>query len=166
VAATFEELDQRSVPDRLSERASLHGLRMPLDDLLVARTFELWTHEEDIRRATGRPLQAPDAASLRLMTELAISLVPAVMARADRPGDVQRARIVLTGTGGGTWQTALDARADGAGREGPVDVRIVVDAVAFCRLVANRADPDALAAIVTGDGVGGRPLCGPRHSRA
>lgn len=90
------------------------------------------------------------------MTDLAITLVPAAMARAGRPRAGHRARIVLTGPGGGTWQTALDTHADdgadGVGLEGPVDVRIVVDAAEFCRLVANRVDPAALAAIVTGDG--------------
>ena len=34
---------------------------------------------------------------------------------------------------------------------GPVDVRIVVDAVDFCRLVANRMDPAEIATVVTGD---------------
>jgi hypothetical protein len=32
-----------------------------------------------------------------------------------------------------------------------VDVRIVIDAVDFCRLVANRMDPATIATVVTGD---------------
>jgi uncharacterized protein (TIGR03083 family) len=137
---------------RLGDVIGLHGLRMPLAPLLVVRTFELWTHEEDIRAATGHALQAPDTASLRLMTELAVTMLPAGMRRAARPGTGRAARIVLTGPGGGTWQTALGATSDDPRPEGPVDVRIVVDAVDFCRLVANRIDPAALAAVVTGDG--------------
>ena len=33
----------------------LHGMRLPLGALLVVRAFELWTHENDIRRAAGLP---------------------------------------------------------------------------------------------------------------
>jgi hypothetical protein len=130
---------------------TLHGLHMPLGPLLVVRTFELWTHEEDIRRAVARPLQAPDPASLRLMTDLAVAMLPAGMRRAGRSGEGRRARIVLTGPGGGTWQTALGDTPDGSGPDGPVDVRIVVDATDFCRLVANRMDPATIATVVTGD---------------
>jgi uncharacterized protein (TIGR03083 family) len=144
--------DLEAAPGRGDDVTALHGLRMPIGPLLVVRTFELWTHEEDIRRATARPLQAPDAASLGLMTALAVSLLPAGMARADRSGRGRSARIVLTGPGGGTWQTGLGTPSDGPQPEGPVDVRIVVDAVDFCRLVANRIDPAALASVVTGDG--------------
>jgi uncharacterized protein (TIGR03083 family) len=137
---------------RLGGMAALHSLRMPLASLLVARAFELWTHEEDIRRATGRDLQAPDAATLRLMTDLGMALVPAAMAHSNRSHDRRWARIVLTGPGGGTWQTALDPVASTVSPEGPLDVRIVLDAVEFCRLVANRVDPATLQAVVTGDG--------------
>ncbi|HUO49864.1 MAG TPA: hypothetical protein VMU09_13625, partial [Acidimicrobiales bacterium] len=35
--------------------------------------------------------------------------------------------------------------------EGPADVRIVVDAVDFCRLFANRMDPRVLEVDVAGD---------------
>jgi len=153
--ATIDALAGVDTSARLDQPASLHGLHMSLGHLLVARTFELWTHEEDVRRATRRPLQAPDTASLRLMTELAITLLPVAMSRADRPVGDRSARIVLTGPGGGTWQTALGtafgAEPADSRPEGPVSVRIVVDAVEFCRLVANRADPEALAAVVTGD---------------
>ncbi len=135
----------------LGEVVSLHGLRLPLGSLLVVRTFELWTHEEDIRRATTRALHAPDAASLRLMTDLAVAMLPSGMRRVNRTGDGRVARIVLTGAGGGTWQTHLGMSAGDSSPVGAVDVRIVADAVDFCRLVANRIDPADLATTVTGD---------------
>ncbi len=150
-AESLRALADADSAGRLAEVVALHGLRMALGPLLVVRTFELWTHEEDIRRATARPLQAPDAASLRLMTDLAITMLPAGMRRADRSGDGRWARIVLTGPGGGTWHTALGSSSHGERPEGRADVRIVVDAVDFCRLVANRIDPAALAAVVTGE---------------
>jgi len=151
-AETLRDLrDAEDSPAALGDAVTLHGLHMPLEQLLVARTFELWTHEEDIRRATTRALQPPDAASLRLMTDLAVAMLPGVVRGANGSGEGRVARIVLTGAGGGTWQMHLGASPDASPLEAPVDVRIVVDAVDFCRLVANRVDPGALAAVVTGD---------------
>jgi len=138
-------------PARRDDVMALHGLRMPLGPLLVVRTFEVWTHEEDIRRATGRPLQAPDAASLRLMTDLAVALLPAGLRRSGRRADGRSARIVLTGPGGGTWQTDLGALPGQTPAAGRTDVRIVLDAIDFCRLVANRVDPATLTTVVSGD---------------
>jgi uncharacterized protein (TIGR03083 family) len=130
----------------LGTEMTMHGMRLPVAAMLVVRAFETWTHEEDVRRATGRPLAAPDASTLQLMTNLAVTLVPAGMARAGRPGDGRLGRIVLTGPGGGTWQKPL-----GAGDSDTTDVRLVADAVAFCRLVANRETPDTIEAIISGD---------------
>jgi len=59
--------------------------------------------------------------------------------------------VVLTGPGGGTWQRDLGSTPDDSRSRGPADVRIVLDAVDFCRLVANRVDPAALATVVDGD---------------
>src|SRR3954468_5477089 len=64
----------------------VHGMRLPLGALLVVRAFELWTHENDIRRAAGLPASVPDAATLRRMTELAVSLLPFGGARVPDPG--------------------------------------------------------------------------------
>ncbi|HLI75231.1 MAG TPA: maleylpyruvate isomerase family mycothiol-dependent enzyme [Acidimicrobiales bacterium] len=130
---------------------ALYGLLLPLATWLVVRSFELWTHEEDIRRATGRPLLPPDTASLRLMTTLAIGLVPAGMARTGRTAEGRSARIVLTGAGGGTWQTGLGAPEGERPVEGGAHVRIVADAVDFCRVVANRLAGSDLDADITGD---------------
>jgi len=124
---------------------ALHGMRLPLYALLVVRAFELWTHENDIRQATGRAASVPDPSTLRLMTELAAHLLPHAAARAGlaRPATV---RLVLTGPGGGTWDLPV-----GAGPSAPAAVSIVTDAVGFCRLVANRVTPGDLDAHVTGD---------------
>jgi hypothetical protein len=124
---------------------ALHGMRLPLDAMLVARAFELWTHDNDIRLAAGLPPSAPDTATLRQMTELAARLLPYA---ASRTGLRQRVsvRLVLTGPGGGTWDVAI-----GDGQAEPAFVRIVADAVRFCRLVANRLAPGELGSHVAGD---------------
>ena len=156
MADTFDALEAlEAAPARMADEVALYGMRLAIAPLLIVRTFELWTHEEDIRRTLGQPLQAPDASTLTLMTTLGIGMLGSGLARIDRSGDGRGQRIVLTGPGGGTWQTSLarrgpSARADTA--SGPVDVRIVVDAVDFCRLLANRIDPADLVAVVSGDG--------------
>jgi len=133
-------------PDEAMRAVTLHTFTIPLPRMLVVRAFETWTHEEDIRRATDRPLSSPDPARLRLMTELAVSALPRGLATIGRRQPGRSARIILTGPGGGTWQVALDR-----GQAGPADVRIVADAVSFCRFVANRLPQVELAVSATGD---------------
>lgn len=123
----------------------VHGMRLPLGGLLVTRAFELWTHDNDIRLATGRPPTVPDASTLRLMTELAARSLPHGAARTGLREPVN-VHLVLTGSGGGTWDVAL-----GEGLPDPARVGIVTDAVGFCRLAANRVAPSDLDLHVTGD---------------
>jgi uncharacterized protein (TIGR03083 family) len=140
-------------PAALSQVITLHTYTMPVDRTLIVRTFETWTHEEDIRRAIGRSPAPPDPARLRLMTEVAVSGIPSGLGLIGRPQPGRTARIVLTGPGGGTWQASLDRT-----QPGPTDVRIIADAVSFCRLVANRIDPDGLDANISGDDVLAREI--------
>ena len=134
-----------------------YGVELPLDQLLVVRAFEMWIHDEDIRRATGRPLLAPDPARLARMTDLAVALLPAGMARADRVRPGRRVRLVLTGSGGGTWDVNLDGAPDDPAPASPAspasrwDSRVIVDSTAFCRVVGNREDRAGAEAVVDGD---------------
>jgi len=130
---------------------SMHGMRLSVDALLVVRAFELWTHENDIRRAVGLPASVPDPSVLALMTDLAVQLLPHAVTRAGstQPTDLH---LVLTGAGGGTWDVPVGDLTDPGH---PTDLTIVVDAVDFCRLVANRVAPEALDVHTEGDGAGG-----------
>jgi uncharacterized protein (TIGR03083 family) len=134
----------RAVGDPCAEVA-MHGMRLPLSALLVVRAFELWTHDNDIRRAVGLPVTVPDPSTLALMTRLAAGLLPYAAARTGLREPVN-VRLVLTGPGGGTWDIAV-----GEGQPDPVSIRIVADAAGFCRLVANRVTPADLDPHVTGD---------------
>jgi uncharacterized protein (TIGR03083 family) len=130
--------------DSCAGRIAVHGIRLPLDDLLVVRAFELWVHDNDIRRAVGLPPSVPDPPVLRLMSDLAARMLPYAAARMGLPPvDV---RLVLTGAGGGTWDVAIGQEA--ADRE---SLAIVADAVGFCRLAANRVTPAELGPHITGD---------------
>jgi uncharacterized protein (TIGR03083 family) len=126
-------------------QVALHGMRLTLGALLVARAFELWTHENDIRVATGRPSSVPDLSTLHVMTGLAMRLLPAAVAHTGFRAPTM-ARLVLTGPGGGTWDLLLGDQAID-----PVPVHIVTDAVEFCRLAANRVSAAELDPHVTGD---------------
>ena len=150
---TVHRLDAMNLtPEVFDRTVPLHRVHLPLHALLVVRTFELWTHQEDVRRATERPLVPPDAATLRLMTDVAFELLPKALERVVSPTPRGRSRVVLTGPGGRTWVTpSLPFEASGQRSPLQPDVRIVLDSVQFCRLVANRVDPSRVDAIIIGD---------------
>jgi uncharacterized protein (TIGR03083 family) len=138
----------------LGARVALYGMRLSVSTLLVVRAFELWTHENDIRRAVGWEASVPDPSTLRLMTDLAARLLPQAGAGLPEPVDV---RLVLTGPGGGTWDVTVGGGTVGGATIGGGTVRrgtavsIVTDAVGFCRLAANRIAPADLDVSITGD---------------
>jgi uncharacterized protein (TIGR03083 family) len=135
-------------PQLLDAPGSWHGAPIDVASLLVIRTFELWTHGDDVLVATGRPRHDPDNGQLKLMTNLAAEILPLGLALIGRPhrGTV---RLVLTGRGGGTWRRALEP-GDAPGATD--DLLVVADAIGFCRLAANRCRPDELDAYIEGDG--------------
>ncbi len=120
-----------------------HGWPFHVSSLLVARGFELWTHADDIRRATGRPVATPQPADVRAMSDFSVQSVPLVLPYLDDVGPVGPVRIVLTGRGGGTWDI------DAAGGVDPVT--LVADAVDYCRVAARRVDPVDLDVVIEGD---------------
>jgi uncharacterized protein (TIGR03083 family) len=134
--------------DGLADRVQFHGLDVSVRSLVLMRTFEVWTHADDVRRAVGRPTEDPPPPVLALMTGLAVAALPLGMAMAGRSGAGRTARVVLTGPGGGAWVQHL-----GVGEApGEPDLVLVADAVDFCRLAAKRLDPRDVRHHVTGDG--------------
>lgn len=136
----------RGLGDPAAELA-VHGLRLPLDFLLIARAFELWVHEVDIRRAVGLPPAVPDEPTLSLMTSSVAGMLPlaAALTGVHEPTSVH---LVLTGPGGGTWDLSIGSGSDASDASATT---IVTDAVGFCHLVGNRAAPDDLELHITGD---------------
>jgi uncharacterized protein (TIGR03083 family) len=141
VDATLELAGQEPDPPA---GVAIYNLWLPLPTLLVVRTFELWTHENDIRRAAGLPPSVPGTAALSLMTDLAATSLPLAAEWAQLPGPTEL-HLVLTGPGGGSWDVAIGG--DGA----PAAITVVTDAIGFCRLVANRAAPADLDLHTAGD---------------
>jgi uncharacterized protein (TIGR03083 family) len=135
--------------DRAAGRQPIHFhfLDTSLSTVLITRVFEVWTHDEDIRRATGRPAVPPDAARLRRMSRIAVPSLPFGLALSGIEGAGRTVRIVLTGAGGGTWDQAL-----GLGEAaGEPEATIVVDVVDYCRLAAKRCGPRDVDAVIEGD---------------
>ena len=133
----------------LSETASFYELTAPRGAIVIARTFELWTHEEDLRRATGQPLHAPPASTLGLMTDLGVRALPRAVALAEMI-ESRTIEITLTGAGAGHWLQVLD----GSEPVAEPSAHLICDATEFCRVIANRCSPAELlgrpTTIVTG----------------
>ncbi len=127
-------------PDDLAAPSRYNVIEAPLGGVLVVRAFELWTHAEDVCRATGRPLRPPAAGVLGAMTDVAADLVPIGFQLATGATNHRTLRLVLTGLGGGTWDRCLTPGVPAA----DPDVVLIADAVGFCRLIARRLDPEAL----------------------
>jgi len=124
-----------------------HHLVGSLRGLLVVRTFELWTHGDDIREATGRPLHLLDEDRLSLMVNQLMRVLPLGLALSDtsRPG--RTARFNLTGPGGGGFNVPL-AFGEVSGEPDIIVTAAVID---FCRLAAGRSAPEELDALIEGD---------------
>ena len=142
----------RSLPtERLGAPCSYHSVTGTGHDVLVARSFELWTHLDDLCRAVGRAPARPPADRLSLMTDLASHLVAPAAAVAGAASGAAlpdtTLRLVLTGPGGGCW----DRQLGNGGPDGEPGTVLVADTLAFCWLVAGRLSADDLDAEITGD---------------
>ena|SRR5215472_4382774 len=129
----------------LDAMVAVHGVALWLRDLLIGRTFELWTHENDIRAVTQLSPSVPEPSTLRPMSQLAADLLPFGAAFTDLHEPIS-VHLVLTGQGGGTWDVTV-----GDPAPDPAQVGIVTDVVGFCRLVSNRIRPADLDVYVTGE---------------
>lgn len=129
-------------------------------DLLAVRTFDVWVHEQDLRRALHRPggLGSPAAA-------VAVAYVRAGLGRVvARGAAVEPDRTVVFDVRGPVSFTdalqvsSVDGRTRGTvvGADGRYDVRIVLDTDAFMRRSAGRWPVEGTPATVDGDAELGR----------
>ncbi|MFB6778860.1 maleylpyruvate isomerase N-terminal domain-containing protein [Streptomyces sp. NPDC056352] len=136
---------------------------LPLQDALLDRAFECWVHGGDIADAVDYPYEAPSAAHLHRMIDLAARLLPAALAGRRRAGLAAPARHLVTagspgrslhleieGSGGGNWYIALDSPA-ALGSPDHAVAQVALDGTEFCRLVAGHVSPVDAAAGQEGD---------------
>jgi uncharacterized protein (TIGR03083 family) len=135
-------------PADLDATIEFMGWAQPAGEAVTIHAFETWVHTDDIRRAIARSPEAPSTGSLGIMSDLAVHLLSVAM-RAE--GARHRARVVLTGAGGGEWTIPLgDAP---AGDDAPVSVTVTAEVVDFCTLIGGRLDPHDLDRRVDGDDI-------------
>lgn len=139
-AATSDALRDRSL--ELPTDVTLHGWPFSLDGAVIARAFEIWTHADDIRRATGREVRPPSAEDLRTMSRFSVLALPLTLGLVAPDRVLSPTRVVLTGGGGGTFDLGSAAGSS---------TTIVVDVVDYCRVAARRIDPDDLDCTIDGD---------------
>ncbi|KUL35993.1 hypothetical protein ADL22_25850 [Streptomyces sp. NRRL F-4489] len=135
-------------------------IRSPLDEdrtlefVLDLRAFDVWVHEQDLRRALGKPgnLDSPGALVTR---DLLVRLLPGVVAnRAKAPA---RSTVVFDISGPVEFMRTVridaegKATIDGSVSLGPT-VTLAMDWDAFHRLACGRIRPAALAEQIKIDG--------------
>ena len=115
-------------------------------DLLPFRIFDAWVHEQDMRRAVGRPgdLDSPVA---RLAMGRIVATLPFVVGKKVAPPDGTTVVVDLHDPLGGCHAVAVEGRARRLD-EVPAQpsVRIATDGETFARLACGRLEPaDVLA---------------------
>ena len=130
----------------LPAKARVGGYSLPSS--LVIRTFETWTHFDDILAALGRAEQPIEAPVMRTMAELAVQTLPMALAARGYEFPGRTARIVMTGAGGGDW-TIGAAVGEAAGPVPHAVLRVPI--VEFCRRFADRLAVDEVPFEIEGD---------------
>ncbi|MGC5343139.1 zf-HC2 domain-containing protein [Streptomyces sp. DT24] len=139
---------------------------LPLQDALLERAFECWVHAGDIADAVAYPYEAPSAAHLHRLIDLAARMLPGALAERRRVGLAGPARppgtadapgrsihLEIEGSGGGDWYIPLDSPTASAGPGSPdhAVAQVALDGVEFCQLVAGHVSPVEAAAGQEGD---------------
>ena len=125
-----------------------YGFEVPRAAALVAASFELWAHVDDIRRAVGHEPLVPGGDELSAMCRLAGGVLPFTLAYVGTPHPGRSARLVLTGPGGGTYVVSTAEEPPAPGDE---DALVVIPALGFCRIAGRHLDVDEVDLDIEGD---------------
>ncbi|MFI8261385.1 MULTISPECIES: maleylpyruvate isomerase N-terminal domain-containing protein [unclassified Streptomyces] len=136
---------------------------LPLGDAFLERAFECWVHAWDIAEAVDYPYDPPSGPHLHRMIDLAARLLPSALAHRRRAGLAAPARglvaagapgrtlhLEIEGSGGGSWDIALDSPAAKPSAELTV-AQIALDGAEFCQLAAGHISPEDAAVGQHGD---------------
>ncbi|MGN6575595.1 MAG: maleylpyruvate isomerase family mycothiol-dependent enzyme [Nocardioides sp.] len=130
------------------------GIGWDWETLLSNRVVDVWMHEQDIRRAVGRPGGMDTAGAEHTVSVFARAFGYVVGKRVAPPAGTT---VVLDVTGLRPVHLAVQVGDDGraAVLTGPVeqaDVAMAMDLETYVVLAGGRRSPDAVAVDVTGDG--------------
>jgi uncharacterized protein (TIGR03083 family) len=136
--------------DELERDLSWWGNDMRILTVLTVRSFETWTHADDIRRAIGLAQLPPPAPSLKTMSTLAAGWTGLMVLASGHDHQGRSVRLDLTGPGGGSHHVDLTLEArDLTGIE--PDAVITLDIVDYCRAIGDRFLTGPVAFQATGD---------------
>jgi uncharacterized protein (TIGR03083 family) len=130
----------------LDRRIEWVGTTVPVDRVLLSRSFEIWIHADDVRRALGRPGEPPPPTYMRAVADLAVRSLPAALRAIGLDHMGRSATVVLTGPGGGEWSLSL-----GAATSAEPDTVLRADVVDFCLLAGGRLRVEELDYDAAGD---------------
>lgn len=145
--------------DLATEVMGVFGKPVPLQSLLRVRTFDVWTHEQDIRRATGLPGNLSTPAAQVSAVQLVRSL-PFVLARNLGAAPGTSMRVAVEGAIAFEAWSAVDdegrgSALDALGVPDEPTIALETDWETFARLGTGRLDvedPAVLARVrLTGD---------------
>lgn len=114
-------------------------------DLLPFRVFDSWVHEQDMRRAVGKP-GGWDGDAARVSLDRVSGVMPMIVGKKVKPADGTTVVFEVVGPAGRDLVIGMDG-----GRAQPLDrapaaptVRIRLSGEAFLRLSAGRGDADEI----------------------
>jgi len=144
---------ERLRDDQLDDEVDGFFGKLPQRNFLAVRIFDIWSHEQDIRRATGQPggLEGPAGMHARefMLRQLARSLQKAV-----EPPAGMVVRFDLVGQGGATRYVSFDGARGRVSDDGNgAGVALRMDLSTLAVLCCGRDDPGAPGRVtVEGDG--------------
>jgi uncharacterized protein (TIGR03083 family) len=114
------------------------------EDFMAVRVFDCWVHEQDVRRAVGRPGHLSGAAVDRSLAS-AVGVMPYVVGKRARAPEGCTVAFDVTGATARRWAVTVEGGRARPVPEVPVDptARISADIGTFMALACGRADPDA-----------------------
>ncbi|MEU8344050.1 maleylpyruvate isomerase family mycothiol-dependent enzyme [Spirillospora sp. NPDC048832] len=150
-----DALDRRlaELPSKDPDRIVMcpDGREGPYSRFMEFRAMDCWTHEQDVRRATGRPGNL-DAPAARCFWNLLSAALPFLLARRAKaaPGE----SVALAISGPPDFQVAVEVGADGRGAWASPDsptAELAMDWESYVRLTAGRCAPGDASVTVSGD---------------
>lgn len=150
-AAAVDDHLSRLAPDQLDSTIVYWGRPTSLTSALYARSFETWTHTDDVRRAIGVPEAPPPPLVMHQLCRAAVSLVPHMLWVRGVEPPPRLVRFHLDGPGAASWDlTFPDGIAAPAGDAEP-DTELIMDTISLCRGVSARVPDGGLPYTSTGD---------------
>ncbi len=128
---------------------------VPYVDFMGVRIFDSWVHEQDVRRAVGRPGDRGGIGERITLDRMEASM-PYVLGRRVAPATGSTLRLAITGVLGRVIQLEMSTDEGGRGRarsveviSGPPTAEIRMDEETFVRRACGRIGPDAALGIAT-----------------